>query len=79
MPKEKGENKGQEAPSVRAKTHATQKASHSELGPTELLSEHMDSSGNPVPDPSWGPTRKPDEDADLFEAMNAETSDFERD
>ncbi|CRL27578.1 unnamed protein product [Penicillium camemberti] len=79
MPKEKGENKGQEAPSVRAKTHATQKASHSELGPIELLSEHMDSSGNPVPDPSWGPTRKPDEDADLFEAMNAETSDFERD
>lgn len=79
MPKEKGENKGKEAGAVRAKTHATQKASHSEMGPTELLSEHMDSSGNPVPDPSWGPTRKPDDDVDLFEAMNAETSDFERD
>jgi hypothetical protein len=53
------------------------KKPHSEMGPAELLSEHMDSTGNPVPDPSWGPTRKPDEDADLFEAMNAETSDFE--
>lgn len=77
MPKEKGENKGQEAPTCRAKSHATQKASHSEMGPAELLSEHMDSSGNPVPDPSWGPTRKPDEDADIFQAMNAETSDFD--
>ncbi|OQD96059.1 hypothetical protein PENSOL_c017G10646 [Penicillium solitum] len=77
MPKEKGENKGQEAGSVRAKTHATQKASHSEMGPAELLSEHMDSSGNPVHDPSWGPTKQSDEDADLFEAMNAETEEFE--
>ncbi|KOS47369.1 hypothetical protein ACN38_g1643 [Penicillium nordicum] len=77
MPQEKGENKGQEAPTCRAKSHATQKASHSEMGPAELLSEHMDSSGNPVPDPSWGPTRKPEEDADIFQAMNAETSDFD--
>ncbi|KAJ5177773.1 uncharacterized protein N7500_000472 [Penicillium coprophilum] len=73
MPREKGENKGQEAPHVRAKTHATQKASHSEMGPTELLSEHMDASGNPVPDPR--PLR--DDDTDLVEAMTADTSDFE--
>ncbi|KAJ5817613.1 hypothetical protein N7447_007621 [Penicillium robsamsonii] len=73
MPQEKGENRGQQAPSVRAKTHATQKASHSDMGPTELLGEHMDSSGNPVPDPR--PLR--DDDTDLVEAMTAETSDFE--
>ncbi|KAJ5356118.1 hypothetical protein N7517_010727 [Penicillium concentricum] len=73
MPQEKSENKGQEAPNVRARTHATQKASHSEVGPTELLSEHMDASGNPVPDPR--PLR--DDDADLVEAMTAETTEFD--
>ncbi|KAJ5496676.1 hypothetical protein N7463_008663 [Penicillium fimorum] len=73
MPQEKGENKGQQAAGVRSKTHATQKATHSDLGPTELLSEHMDASGKPVPDPR--PLR--DDDTDLVEAMTADTSDFE--
>ncbi|CAI7585014.1 unnamed protein product [Penicillium glandicola] len=79
MPKEKGQNRGQEAPACRAKNHATQKAAHSEMGPTELLSEQMDSAGNPVPDPDWVTQgTKPDDGADLFEAMNAETEEFDK-
>lgn len=78
MPKDRGQNRGQEAPACRARTHATETASHSEMGPAELLSEHMDASGNAVPDPNWGPTKMPDEDVDLFEAMNADTSEFEK-
>jgi hypothetical protein len=78
MVKDKGQNQGQEAPAARARNHATQKAAHSEMGPSELLSEHMDSNGNPVPDPSWGPTKQPnDEDVDLLEAMTADTSEFD--
>ncbi|KGO74381.1 hypothetical protein PITC_019140 [Penicillium italicum] len=79
MPKDKGQNRGQEAATCRARTHATETASHSDMGPDELLREHMDASGNAVPDESWGPTRKADDDADLVEAMNAETKEFERD
>ncbi|KAJ5121446.1 uncharacterized protein N7515_009407 [Penicillium bovifimosum] len=63
----------------RTKSHSTEKASHSEIGPAELLSEHMDESGNAVPDANWVPqAQKPDgdEESDLFDAMNAETSDF---
>jgi hypothetical protein len=63
----------------RTQSHATEKASHSDMGPAELLSEHMDDSGNAVPDPSWtrqsqDPNDK--EQSDLFEAMNADTSEF---
>ena len=76
MPTDKGQNKGQLAPDCRAKTHATEKASHSEMGPNELLSEHMDAAGNPVPDPAWGTTRPPEEDEDLYEAANADVSEF---
>lgn len=77
MPKDKGQNKGEEAPNARARNHAAQKAEHSEMGPSELLSEHMDSVGNPVPEPTWGPTKnQPNEESDLFDAMNAETSEF---
>ncbi|KAJ5492165.1 hypothetical protein LT330_005002 [Penicillium expansum] len=78
MPKDKGQNRGQEAAAARTRTHATETASHSEMGPAELLREHMDASGNAVPDESWGPTRAED-DSDLVEAMNAETSEFDKD
>ncbi|KAJ5279581.1 hypothetical protein N7478_004953 [Penicillium angulare] len=45
------------------------------LGPSQLLAEHMDATGNPVPDT---PTKRPkDEDYDVFQAMNAETEDFD--
>ncbi|KAJ5199877.1 hypothetical protein N7491_009326 [Penicillium cf. griseofulvum] len=77
MPQDKGQNRGMDAPAARARNHATQKATHSEMGPSELLSEHMDSNGNPVPDPSWGPTKQPDEDVDLVEAMTADTEEFD--
>ncbi|KAJ6033292.1 uncharacterized protein N7446_008417 [Penicillium canescens] len=54
----------------------------SELGPNQLLSEHMNAAGDPVPDPTWGnKAKKPsdalDDDADLYTAMNAETADFD--
>ncbi|KAJ5558359.1 hypothetical protein N7535_008571 [Penicillium sp. DV-2018c] len=67
------------AVSDRTKSHSTEKASHTEIGPAELLSEHMDESGNAVPDPDWVPqAQKPNgkEESDLFDAMHAETSDF---
>ncbi|KAJ5325579.1 hypothetical protein MYU51_000351 [Penicillium brevicompactum] len=65
---------------TRAKESATQKASHSDMGPTELLSEHMDASGNPVPDDAWDKTQKSgktETETDPYEAMNAETADFD--
>jgi hypothetical protein len=55
-------------------------------GPEQLLSSHMDSTGNPVPDPvSFGDGAKAkkknkgmmDDDADVYEAMTAETADFD--
>jgi hypothetical protein len=57
-----------------------QKAENSTTwGPEQLLSTHMDSSGNPVPDPvSFGngskakKNKEMDDDADLYEAMTAE-------
>jgi hypothetical protein len=54
----------------------------SQLGPNQLLSEHMNAAGDPVPDPAWGnQAKKPsdvrDDDADLYTAMNAETADFD--
>lgn len=53
--------------------------------PGQLLSTHMDAAGNPVPDPkSYGDGSKAKtkkdtrgEDADLYEAMTAETADFD--
>lgn len=64
----------------RSQVHSTQKASHSSMGPAELLGETMDEAGNPVPDPNWVPEEeKPldKEHSDLYEAMTEETSDFE--
>jgi hypothetical protein len=67
--------------STRAKENATQKASQSELGPTQLLSESMDTSGNPVPDETGATDemhKDPlEDDNDLFTAMNADTADFD--
>ncbi|KAJ5587461.1 uncharacterized protein N7459_003226 [Penicillium hispanicum] len=56
-----------------------EKAEESErLSPNQLLSEHMNSAGDPVPDAptsAKGKGSKPfDDDVDVFEAMNA---DFE--
>lgn len=55
--------------------------------PEQLLASHMDDSGNPVPDPiTFGDGAKAKQkkkmgsmtdEADLFEAMNAETADFD--
>ncbi|KAJ5432966.1 uncharacterized protein N7458_012122 [Penicillium daleae] len=55
--------------------------------PEQLLASHMDVSGNPVPDPvSFGDGAKAKkaqrqgsmtDEPDLFEAMNAETADFD--
>ncbi|KAJ5107186.1 hypothetical protein N7456_003861 [Penicillium angulare] len=46
-----------------------------DLGPSQMLAEHMDATGNPVPDT---PTKhSKEEDYDVFQAMNAETEDFE--
>lgn len=60
-------------------TPGNAKQQQSELGPNQLLSEHMNAAGDPVPDPSWGTkAKKPsDDDADLYTAMNAETADFD--
>ncbi|KAJ5832521.1 hypothetical protein N7474_000832 [Penicillium riverlandense] len=64
-----------------AQTQTGQQKSESSTtwGPEQLLSTHMNSSGDPVPDPvSFGNGSKAkknkvtDEDADLFEAMTAE-------
>lgn len=45
------------------------------LSPNQLLSEHMNAAGDPVPDPPAGTqdTRSKafDDDTDVFEAMNA--------
>ena len=64
---------------TRAKENATQKASHSDMGPAQLLSEHMDAAGNPVADPSWDKAQKgsKSDQPDVFDAMNAETADFD--
>lgn len=65
---------------ARAKANATQKASHSEMGPAQMLSEHMDAAGNPEPDPSWDKAQKASsksEQPDVYDAMNAETADFD--
>ncbi|KAJ5875992.1 uncharacterized protein N7529_001576 [Penicillium soppii] len=66
---------------TRTREHATQKASHSEMGPAQLLKESMDSSGNPEPDHTGSleeSHKNPkDDDDDVFAAMNAETADFE--
>jgi hypothetical protein len=63
-------------------TSGISKQQQSELGPNQLLSEHMNAAGDPVPDPAWGnKAKKPsdvlDDDADLYTAMNAETADFD--
>ncbi|KAJ5312665.1 hypothetical protein N7508_003495 [Penicillium antarcticum] len=76
----------QDAPKkAAAKVQATTgigKQQQSELGPNQLLSEHMDATGNPIPDATWGiKAKKPndvlDDEADLYTAMNAETADFD--
>ncbi|KAJ6119091.1 hypothetical protein N7471_013042 [Penicillium samsonianum] len=82
MPTQDDKSKADMKAATRAKENATQKAYHCDLGPAQLLSEHMDASGNPVPEPTWGTqskkTKDPlDDDADLFGAMNAETADFD--
>ncbi|KAJ5782432.1 hypothetical protein N7457_004206 [Penicillium paradoxum] len=64
----------------RSEVHSTQKASHSEMGPAELLSEEMDNAGNAVPDPNWpgeAQNSSDKEHSDLVDAMKAETADFE--
>ncbi|KAJ5745921.1 hypothetical protein N7520_011103 [Penicillium odoratum] len=43
-----------------------------DLGPTQLLAEHMDTKGNPVPDSPAGPQKI--DDIDVYEAM---TKDFD--
>ncbi|KAJ5653875.1 hypothetical protein N7490_000878 [Penicillium lividum] len=43
-----------------------------DLGPTQLLAEHMDIQGNPVPDSPAGKQNK--DDIDVYEAM---TKDFD--
>ncbi|KAJ5757596.1 uncharacterized protein N7511_006290 [Penicillium nucicola] len=58
------------------------KQDDSGLGPNQLLGEHMDATGNPVADSTWGtkhkkPTDVLDDEADLYSAMNAETADFD--
>jgi hypothetical protein len=67
--------------STRTKENATQKASHSGMGPAQLLSESMDTSGNPVPDKTGATEEKHkdplEDDADLYTAMNADTADFD--
>ncbi|KAJ5894326.1 hypothetical protein N7495_006017 [Penicillium taxi] len=43
------------------------------LSPMQLLSEHMDSKGSPVPDPAFKDKPKGmDDDADVFDAMTAD-------
>jgi len=67
--------------STRTKENATQKASHSEMGPAQLLGESMDATGNPVPDKTGATEEKHkdplEDDSDLFTAMTADTADFD--
>ena len=35
-------------------TTGSSQQQQSELGPNQLLSEHMNAAGDPVPDPAWG-------------------------
>lgn len=70
----------EKASTHRSEVHSTQKAAHSEMGPAELLSEEMDNAGNAVPDPNWvseAQNSKDKDHSDLFDAMNAETADFD--
>ncbi|KAJ5160147.1 uncharacterized protein N7482_007151 [Penicillium canariense] len=57
-----------------------QQSESANMGPNQLLGEHMDATGNPVLDPPT-PTKQGKgnltEEPDLFEAMNAETADFD--
>lgn len=54
---------------------SSQKKSQDNMGPTQLLEEHMDATGNPVPDTAGKKTK--DDDVDLFKAMSAEIDDFD--
>ncbi|KAJ5690091.1 hypothetical protein N7462_004483 [Penicillium macrosclerotiorum] len=53
------------------------------LSPNQLLAEHMNAAGDPVPDPvTYGGSARMKSDSltdepDVFEAMNAETADFD--
>ncbi|KAJ6005996.1 hypothetical protein N7451_003940 [Penicillium sp. IBT 35674x] len=49
-----------------------QQKKQDDLGPTQLLAEHMNSEGNPVPDSPAGKQSK--DDVDVYEAM---TKDFD--
>ncbi|KAJ6102730.1 hypothetical protein N7486_005157 [Penicillium sp. IBT 16267x] len=50
----------------------SQQKKQDDLGPTQLLEEHMDAEGNPVPDSPAGKQGK--DDVDVYEAM---TKDFD--
>ena len=50
----------------------SQQKKQDELGPTQLLAEHMNAEGNPVPDSPAGKQSK--DDVDVYEAM---TKDFD--
>ncbi|KAJ5656245.1 hypothetical protein N7507_008195 [Penicillium longicatenatum] len=58
------------SPSATAKTGQQKK--QEDLGPTQLLGEHMNAEGNPVPDSPAGKQSK--DDVDVYEAM---TKDFD--
>lgn len=49
-----------------------QQKKQDDLGPTQLLAEHMNAEGNPVPDSPAGKQSK--DDVDVYEAM---TKDFD--
>ncbi|KAJ6037075.1 hypothetical protein N7540_001354 [Penicillium herquei] len=53
---------------------SNQKKAQENMGPAQLLAEHMDASGNPVPDTTMDNKGK---DYDVFQAMNAETEEFD--
>ncbi|KAJ5939348.1 hypothetical protein N7466_002482 [Penicillium verhagenii] len=56
---------------LQAKSKASQQKQE-DLGPTQLLAEHMNAAGNPVPDTPTGKQGK--DDVDFYEAM---TKDFD--
>ncbi|KAJ5098625.1 hypothetical protein N7532_005626 [Penicillium argentinense] len=67
---------------LQSQTQSDQKQDESNWGPTQSLSSHMDAQGHLVPDPVSGGGMKGkkdvfDDDVDVFEAMSAETADFD--
>lgn len=67
----------------RAEQSALQEAAHDDLGPMEMLSEHMDDSGSPVPESDHNKWKKCQSQSqktdapDMYDAMRAETADFD--